>query len=503
MGRQVNSGATDRRPGEAEGGGPKECDLLLTGGSVITVDDERRVLEPGAVAVTGDRILAVGAPEDLASYRPRRRIDCTGKAVIPGLIDGHNHLFLGLVRSLGEGMTLHPWLREFIWPFAFAVRPSEARIGQQLSCVEAIRSGTTAVLDNYYGPRDAEGTLGVAEAMEQVGIRGAVTRSIVGHSTEVSRRMGMYEEFFHYGADEELEITRACIEARPPGGLVEVWPAPINLLYVDHALFIRSVELAKELGTRWHTHCSETRHDPENFIEAFGMRPVEWLASEGVLDTDATLAHGVWLDDGEVRLIGQHQGGVAYNPISNQYLASGVFRLRDVRESGAAVALGTDGAACGHRQDMFECMKMAILLQRVHSLDPVASWAEEALEMATREGARYLGIDAGVLAPGKLADIAVVNLQGAHLVPRQRTVATLAYAARGSDVAMTIVGGRVVFEDGRCPLVDEAAILEEAQARAHEVVDRAGLQALRVPWRRSRSPRTRGGWPAPTGCGRL
>lgn len=463
---------------------PLECDLLLSAGSIVTIDDERRVIEPGSVAVAGDRIVAVGTDEELSTYRAATTIDCSGKAVLPGLIDCHNHLFQGLARSLGEGMTLHALLREFIWPWAFAVRPEDARIGQYISSIESVRAGTTTVLDNYYGPRDRDATLAVAAAMEEVGLRGVVTRAITGEATEVARNLGMFEAFFQYGPEEELEITGQCIEARPPGSRVGVWPAPLNLLYVDHDLFMRSIELARAWGAGWHTHCSETRNDPVAFVEAFGMRPIEWLAEEGLLGPETTLAHGIWLDDHEVELLGEASAGVAYNPISNQYLASGVMRLSDLRSSGAVVGLGTDGACCGHRQDMFDCMKMGVLLQRVHSLDATVTYAEDALELATREAARYLGIEAGVLAPGRLADIIVVDLSRPHLIPNQRTVATLVYAARGSDVVMSIVGGRIVYEDGACTLVDEAAIMAEAQARAEEICDRAGLDQLRLAWRR-------------------
>jgi 5-methylthioadenosine/S-adenosylhomocysteine deaminase len=194
------------------------------------------------------------------------------------------------------------------------------------------------------------------------------------------------------------------------------------------------------------------------------------------------MAHAIWLDDGEVQRILETGAGVAYNPVSNQYLASGAMRLRELRSGGAAVGIGTDGPSCGHRQDMFECMKQSIFIQRLHTLDPTASRCEEALELATREGARYAGFDAGVLEPGKLADVAVVGLDKPHLKPLHRTVAVIVYSARGSDVEMTIVGGQVVYEDGRCMLVDEEEVMSEAQERAEHLVGRAGFDRLSAPW---------------------
>ena len=155
------------------------------------------------------------------------------------------------------------------------------------------------------------------------------------------------------------------------------------------------------------------------------------------------------------------------------------MRLRELREAGAVVGLGYDGAVSGFRTDMFEQMKMAAMIQRLHTLDNTAVDSGEALELATREGARYLGIDAGVLAPGQLADIAVVSLEGAHLTPLRDPVAAVAYSARGSDVTMTIVGGQVVYEDGRCTRVDEKAVMAEAQARSDALLARIDLPVLR------------------------
>lgn len=462
----------------------QSCDLLLTGGSVVTVDDERRVIEPGAVAVTGERIVAVGTVDELSTYRATRTIDCSGKAVIPGFVDTHQHLFQYLTRGLGEGLELWPWLTDFMWPVSLAITGEQARAGALLGAVEAARAGTTTILDNHYAPVDIESTLGVASAIEEVGLRGAVARGMMGEVTEMAVKHNLAGELFQFSDDEELEITRACIEARPPGSRVGVWPAPLNIIYVGQDLVRRAVALAHELGTGWHSHCSEAQNDPVFYLEEYGVRPVDWLYEEGLLGNGATLAHGIFFDDREVERVGETETGIAYCPISHEYIALGVMRLRDLRAAGTIVGLGLDGGS-GHRQDMFDCMKQAILLQRVHTLEPTISNGEEALELATREGARYMGIEAGYLAPGRLADIVVVDLQAPHLTPRHRTVAALAYSASGSDVEVTIVGGEVVYENGTCTRVDEPTVMEEAQARSDELVASAGLEGLLEPWRHS------------------
>jgi 5-methylthioadenosine/S-adenosylhomocysteine deaminase len=322
----------------------------------------------------------------------------------------------------------------------------------------------------------------VATAIEMVGLRGVVARGIAGPITQVGAAHGLPASSFRTSAERELEITAECMAVRPSGSRVAVWPGPINLVYTDQELLRRSVELARSSGAGWHTHCCAPQADPSIYLEAYGVRPVAWLHGEGLLGPDATLAHCTWLDDEDVSLLGESGTSVAYCPISNQYMPYGVMRLRDLRRAGAVVGLGTDGSACGHRQDLFECMKQGILLQRVRTLDPEVSDAEEAFGLATLEGARLLHVDAGCLAPGKMADLAVIDLDRAHLRPTSRTVATLVYAARGSDVVMTIASGKVIYENGRCTLVDEIDVMAEAQIRSAELIERAGLTRFKEPW---------------------
>ena len=449
---------------------------------MITVDDRRRVIDPGAVAITGERIVDVGTADSLSGYVAKRVIDASGAAVLPGLVDTHQHLFQYLTRGLGEGLELWPWLSDFMWPVTTAISIDEARIGAQLAAVEAARSGVTTVLDNHYAPTDFESTLAVVDAIAEVGLRGAVARGMTGELTGMAAKHGLAGELFRYSNREELEITRACIEARPPGSRVGVWPAPLNIIYVDQQLVIDAVALARDAGTGWHSHCSEAANDPVFYLEEYNTRPVEWLAEHDLLGHGATLAHGIFLDDREVELVGESGTGIAYCPISHQYIALGVMRLRDLRDAGAVVGLGLDGGS-GHRLDMFACMKQAVLLQRVHTQNPTESNGEEAIEMATRVGAEYMGIDAGVLAPGKLADLVIVDQSRPHHAPLHRTVASMVYSSGPSDVTHTIVGGEIVFEDGRCTMVDEAAVIEEATGRAADLVARAGLTPLLEPWR--------------------
>lgn len=458
------------------------CDLLLTGGTVITVDDDRTVHQRGSVAVSGERIVAVGPDHEMTGWHADTVMDCGGKAVLPGFVDGHNHLYQALARGLGEGMSIVPWLCEFMWPYSIAITGQEAIAGVRLGAVEALRTGITTVIDNHYAPSDLATTLAVADVLESVGLRGAVARGVVGERTKVAARRGQPEELFRYSLQDELAMTREAIQHRPPGSKVEIWPAPLNLTYVDQDLVRGCVELARELGTRWHTHCCEGQKDPESYLEAYGTYPVQWLADEGLLDDRATLAHAIWLQEKEIEQIAEAGAGIAHNPTSNAYLASGTLQLGELRKRGVPVSLGTDGPSCGHRQDMFESMKQSIFAQRLATLDPAAARAEDALECATRDGARYAGVDAGVLEPGRLADIVVVDLDQPHLRPLHRVVSTLVYSARGSDVHTTIIGGEIVYTDGHCTRIDEGSAMSDAQEQADRLLTRAGMSHLLTPW---------------------
>jgi len=459
-------------------GAPQTCDILILNGLVVTMDDERRLLDRGAVAVRGNRIVGVEAGSDSKHWQAERTIDCSGGVVIPGLVDCHNHLFQSLARGLGEGLPLLGWLKELMWPLALTMTREEARIAASLGAVEAVGSGITCVVDNHYSPPDFESTMAVADAMDTVGLRGIVAKGMFGGPTEVTDRRGLPAELLQHSTEQELEITRECILSRPPTGRIGIWPAPVNLVNAEQELVRRSVELAREYRLRWHTHCSESKSDPALYQEVYGISPVEWLSSEGLLG-DATLAHAIWLSDREIDLIGETATGISHNPVSNQYLASGIMRLGDLREAGAVVGLGTDGASAGHRQDPFELMKAAVLLQRVATLDPSVATAQLALELATREGARYAGVDAGVLAPGKLADIVVIGLDGPHLCPLHEVVPALVYSVRAPDVELTMIDGVIVYEAGRFLRVDAGEVMEEGQARSRELMDRVQTRGFR------------------------
>lgn len=451
----------------------ENCDVLFLNGTVITMDDERRIIQNGAVAVRGNRIVAVDTAEALKDWTAERRIDCRGQAVIPGLIDCHNHLFQVAGRGLGDGMALWQWLGEFMLPLAAHITPRESLTAVRLAAMEALSSGTTTVIDNHYAPADIETTLAVASALRDIGIRGVVARGMFGPFTDVARDNKLSPVLFKNETADEIASMRACLE-QWKDDRIAIWPSPINVIYNDQDLVVKSVELASEFGVKWHTHCSEAEVDPLIYEKAYGERPFVWMQKQGLLGSHATFAHAIWLDDEEVEIVGGLQCGLAHNPMSNQYLSSGAMRLKQVRQAGATVGLGADGAA-GHSMDLFQIMKQAIYVQRLATLDPESSNAWDAFELATREGARLAGVDAGQLTVGKLADVVVVSLAAPAMAPCFDLISNLVYAGSGRDVRMTMVDGRVVYESGDLTLASGEQIIDDANQACLGLIKRLGI----------------------------
>ena len=450
---------------------------------MVTLDEQRRVIEDGAVAVAGDRIVALGERSDLHHLREQagRIIDCTGKLVIPGLTDGHTHLFQSLGRGLGDGMSLVPWLRHFMLPYSLNMNREIAVAAVKLGALQAALSGTTMVVDNHYAPTDTETTLAVAAAVEEVGIRGAIARGIFGAMNPGAELMGVPREFFAWTDAEDLAITEECMAERPSGSRVEVWPCPENIVYVTPDIIEGSAQLAEAGDVRWHMHCSEARDEIGFFETVHADRPVSWLEKRGVLTHRTTLAHAIWLEREEVSAMGAAGATAVHNPISNQYLASGVLHLEPLLSAGANVSLGSDGVAVAG-QDIFEAMKAGTLIHRVAHLDSTATTVEQFLELAALGGAAMTGLDGGALEVGRVADLVVLDVDKVRHTPWNRPVASMVHSGRSGDVEMVVVAGEVIVENGRSTKVDEAEVRAAASEATRQLFGEAKLTGLTSDW---------------------
>lgn len=454
-------------------------DCLFKGGDIVMMDPDVSVLRNAAIAVHNGVIVAVGPLTEVEASidLPADTFDFSGLTLLPGLIDGHTHLFQTLGKTLGDGLTLLPWLETFMLPLAATLTREDAIRAIRLASLQSLVSGTTSIVDNHYGSADEETILALAATMEEVGVRGAVARGIFGQMGKGADLMKCDPRLFHYSPAEEIEITQNCIDAHPKGSRIEVWPMPENIVYVEPELIIACQELAVSNDISWQAHCSESPFEVEIFEEVHGIRPAIWMDRAGILTDHASFAHGIWFDEAELEVLCSAGTTIVHNPVCNQYLASGIVKLGPLLSYGANVALGSDGTAVGG-QNMFESMKAALLLQRIREYDSSATTAEMVFSLATAGGGKLLRQNVGNLKVGAKADFVIMDATGLHHQPASRPVTGLVLSAQGADVRHVIVDGEVVVRNGRSTRVDEKQVVADALQATRGLIDRAGIGGL-------------------------
>lgn len=458
-------------------------DILIENALIITNDSSRRVITNGFVAVEKDRIVALGRQDELKQLTAEKRINAKRQAVIPGLVNSHTHLFEGFLRGLGRDMDLLSWLQKLIFPLEGTISQQDVYDAVLLTCVEAVMSGTTCVVDNHYVHTDKQTILKVADAIQKVGLRGVIARGIKGDVTERARKRGMSENYFEFDSEEEIRITEECIKELMSrrDSKIQVWPAPLNITFVSPELFKNAFELAKRYNVGMHTHLSETEPEVRTVVDAFNKRPVELLSEIGVLFPKFQLAHSVWLSEREMDLIASSGASVVYNPISNMYLAAGFAPIADLMKRRITIALGSDGAAENTNMDMFDVIKIGSLVQKSFKLDEHLAPVQHLFEMATIGGARSIGLEKqiGSIELGKKADLAIIDLTKPHNSPVLNPIASIGYSSNGGDVVTTIIDGKIVMENRNVKNLNVREIVDKAQAAAEDLIDRAGIEFLK------------------------
>jgi 5-methylthioadenosine/S-adenosylhomocysteine deaminase len=438
-----------------------EVDVILTGGSVATMSDDFDLFDPGAVAVRGEIIEAVGPADQIAAaYTAAEVVDCSGCAVIPGLINSHTHAAMTLLRGLADDLRLDVWLLGYMMPVEQEfVRPRFCWLGTQLACIEMIRCGTTCYADMYYYEE------AVADATAQAGLRAVCAETVLRFPTP---------DALSY--DEGLEYTRDFIQRWKGHPLITPAVGPHAPYTTTPDLLQSCAQMALEFDVPLLTHVAETAQEVEEHRTEYGMPVVPWLKKQRVFEAKAVAAHCVHLDEGEMHTLLHHGVGVVHNPTSNLKLASGIAPVVRMLELGLNVGIGTDGPASNNDLDMWEEMRLAALLAKGVSADPTALPARQALAMATIGGARalHLGDLVGSLEPGKRADIAVVELGSVHNAPRfardrEGLYAQLVYAAKGCDVRDVMCQGRWLMRGRELLTLDEEALIAEAAEVAHKI----------------------------------
>lgn len=443
--------------------------LAILDASVVTSDDIGTIHPRGWVHVVGNRIVGVGAGDPPAVVRRADVVlDGAGCAVMPGMVNAHTHLFQTLFRGLGDDKSLLEWLRDYIWPAASVMTVDEMAAAATIGIIENLRTGATTVIDHQYvHPGDGFDDA-VCAAADRLGVRFLLARGWANRN---------YEPRLTESTDVVLERT-AAVARRWHGaadGRIRVETAPLIPWGCSDSAVERAYSASPSGGL--HVHCAETAVEVEMNLGERGTRHVQWLHSLGVLGPGTQLAHCVWLDDDELDLVASCGAVVVHCPVSNMYLASGVARVPEMLRRGIQVALASDGPGSNNRQDMFEAMKMAVLLQKVHHLNPMILQPEDALRMATRGGAAAAGLpdDLGVIEAGRLADLVVVDLQSVFVAPVHRVASALVFNVTPHDVRHVVVDGQLVLRDQTLTTASEQVELHRAVAACEKLFARAGL----------------------------
>jgi 5-methylthioadenosine/S-adenosylhomocysteine deaminase len=437
------------------------ADLLLTNAIVLTMDEGLTQYEPGAIAIQGEAILAVGSEADLrAQYTAKETMDCGGKVVMPGLVNAHTHAAMTLLRGLADDLRLDVWLLGYMMPVERTfVSPEFVDLGTRLACAEMIRSGVTCFADMYYFESD------VAQAVAEVGQRAVCSQTVLKFPAPDA---DSYEE--------SLAYAREFIQRWKGHPLIVPSVAPHAPYTCTEEILQISAALAVEFDVPLHTHLAETALEVENSRAEHDMPVIPYVKKQNLFEAKVLAAHCVHIDEGEMHTLLHHGAGVSHNPSSNLKLASGVAPVKEMLEHGLNVGIGTDGPASNNDLDMFEEMRLAALLAKNASNDPTALPAWKAVEMATRLGAKalHLGDITGSLEPGKRADLILVDITVSHNVPRFRRehegiYAQLVYATKASDVTDVMVNGQWLMRGRQLLTLDEPELAARAQVYATQI----------------------------------
>ncbi|MFZ5908524.1 MAG: amidohydrolase family protein [Chloroflexota bacterium] len=436
-------------------------DLILTNALVLTMDEAFNQYDPGAVALQGTDIVAVGPADEIAkTYSARETLDCGGRVLMPGLVNAHTHVPMTLLRGLADDLRLDVWLMGYMMPVEREfVSPEFVRLGTKLACAEFIRSGVTTFCDMYYFEAD------VAAAAAEAGLRAVCGQTVMKFPAPDAASY-----------DDSLALARDFIQKWKGHPLITPAVSPHAPYTCTDDILRATAQLAVEFDVPLHTHLAETAQERENMRDEKGMPVIPYVKKQGLFEAKVIAAHCVHVDLGEMHTLLHAGAGVAHNPSSNLKLASGFAPVPKMLEVRLNVGIGTDGPASNNDLDMFEEVRLASFIAKAVSNDPTALPAPLALAMGTRIGARalHLGDVTGSLEPGKRADLILVDTSPLHNSPRFRrdpdnAYAQLVYAAKSTDVTDVMVNGKWLMRERQLLTLDESALLAGAREVARQI----------------------------------
>ncbi|HZQ69326.1 MAG TPA: amidohydrolase [Terriglobales bacterium] len=441
-----------------------QADLIITHGTVITMNGPRSIYDDGAVAIKGDSIVGVGSRVDLEKkYQSAKTIDASDMLVLPGFVNGHTHVPMTLFRGLHDDVTLQDWLYKYIFPAeAKNVNEDFVRWGTRLAVAEQIRSGVTTFADMYYF-EDA-----VAEETKAAGMRAVLGETWIDFPAPDNR-----------SEPEMIAYSERFLTKWQGDPLIHAAVAPHSIYTCSEKTLRDASALARKYRAPILIHTSEMKKEWEDSEKQHGMSPVQYLDKLGVLGPDVVSAHCIFVDAADRKTLAQRQVGCVHNPSSNMMIASGVSPVPEMRAEGVAVGLGTDGPAGSNNDlDIMEEMDLAAKLAKINKLDPLALSAPAVVAMATIDGAKALHLEKeiGSIEPGKKADLVLLSLKEPNAVPVYDVYAQIAYASKASDIDTVIIGGRVVMQHRKLLTVDKDAAIKKAREYKKSIAASLGLQ---------------------------
>jgi 5-methylthioadenosine/S-adenosylhomocysteine deaminase len=444
-------------------GKKQSVDLIVSGGTIVTMDGPRTIIDDGAIAVRGDTIVAVGPHAEVErKYEANKTIDGRGELVLPGFINGHTHVPMTLFRGLENDVVLSDWLKYIFPAEAKNVNEEFVRWGTRLAAAEQIRSGVTTFADMYYF-EDA-----IAEETKAAGMRGILGETILDFPSPDSKNEA-----------EMLAYTEKFLKKWEGDPLIQAAAAPHSIYTCSR----KTLQDASALARKYHApiliHTAEMRKEWDDSMKQNGMSPVQYLDKIGVLGPDVISAHCIFVDAADRKTLAERHVGCIHNPSSNMMIASGVSPVPELRAAGVAVGLGTDGPAGSNNDlDLMEEMDLAAKLAKITKMDPRALSAQDVVAMATIDGARAVHMDKeiGSLEAGKKADLVLISLDEPNAVPMYDIYAQVAYSLKACDVSTVIIGGRIVMENRKLLTVDEAAAIQKAREYGKSVASSLGLK---------------------------
>ena len=422
-------------------------------GVVLSMEPGAEPLLDATVLAEGNLLTYVGPSDQAPASLGAQVVDCGGGAVLPGLVNAHTHLAMTLLRGFADDMPLPVWLEQKIWPTETKLTGEDVYWGSLLGVCEMLRGGVTCSSDMYHFFREA------TQAARDGDLRACPSGVLIGFLPNAADLL-----------EDAVAFVRELRQEHHPR--LHPMLAPHAPYTCPDAMLEQVAGYATELGVPIHIHVSETARELADSLADHGETPPARLARLGVLDCRVAAAHCVHLTEEDIVLLAAQQVGIAHCPGSNLKLASGFAPIPQLLAAGAVVGLGTDGCASNNNLDLFQEILLAGIVHKAVSGDPTAVTAQQALAMATREGARALGLGdlIGTLTPGKRADLIVVDLSRPHLQPPHNLVSHLAYSARADDVKLTMVDGEILYRDGKLTRLDEAEIIARANECAARLV---------------------------------